>query len=197
MNILLAVITSVIAMIGSVIVCPLNQPKKRDDNPFAAKVASAVPDAHLTPGATNPNITQATIAQTICNPHWSTKSIRPSTRYTRKIKRMVMNQYRYTDGDPRDYELDHLISLELGGNPTDVRNLWPEPWTIDILGEDFGAHTKDKVENYLHKEVCAGDITLVEAQHEIATNWIAVYKHMEDSDAVHWRFELHDARLHK
>src|SRR5882724_10173950 len=51
--------------------------------------SSLYPDPTLTPGATNPNITQATINDTICNPNWhgvnpwthtdeqGTKSVRP------------------------------------------------------------------------------------------------------------------------
>jgi hypothetical protein len=69
-----------------------------------------------------------------------------------------------------NYELDHLISLELGGCTDCVANLWPEPYNIPM-----GAREKDKVENYLHKEVCNGEITLTEAQQEIATDWTAVY----------------------
>ncbi len=67
--------------------------------------------------------------------------------------------------------MDHLISLELGGCPDCVANLWPEPYNIPL-----GAHEKDKVENYLHKMVCSGQMTLVEAQKEISTDWSAVYK---------------------
>ncbi len=85
-----------------------------------------------------------------------------------------------------DYEEDHLISLELGGSPTAEENLWPEPYDIQIAipsatsSSSFeyvpaGAHEKDKVENYLHAQVCAGKISLADAQHEIATEWYDVY----------------------
>ena len=50
------------------------------------------------------------------------------------------------------------------GNPTDPKNLWPEPFQTSI--PDGGAHAKDKVENYLHAEVCAGSLTLEQAQKE-------------------------------
>lgn len=139
---------------------------------------SPLPDAHLTPGATNSAITQETIDQTICSKHWSTKSIRPSVRYTNRIKRMQMNRYRRA-GTMHEYELDHLIPLELGGDPTDVRNLWPEPWTLDVDGEDLGAHTKDKVENFLHDAVCSGAMPLDEAQRDISTDWTVVWHAIE------------------
>src|SRR5664279_3814140 len=71
--------------------------------------------------------------------------------------------YGYTDTSPRSYEEDHLISLELGGASSDQRNLWPEPGT--------SPNPKDKVENELHRRVCAGSMPLAEAQQRIATDW--------------------------
>lgn len=124
------------------------------------------------PGAVNPAITQDNIDQNICNPKWSTKSERPSSAYTTKLKIKQMQDYDLP-GSTKDYEEDHLISLELGGNPTDPNNLWPEGYTASVA--DGGAKTKDKVENYLHAQVCSGAITLAEAQSEISTDWYLVY----------------------
>jgi len=139
-----------------------------------------LPDPAKTPGSTNPNISQSNIQFTICNHSWSTKSIRPSVSYTNKLKKQELAAGYTVNGDtnPADYELDHLISLELGGNPTDPKNLWPEPYNIVELGNAVGAHQKDAVENYLHTQVCAGVITLAQAQQEIATNWEQVYMQM-------------------
>lgn len=128
------------------------------------------PDPSITPGATNPNITQNNIGENICNPGWSTSSIRPPVSYTNKLKIQQIAQYGYSDTNPADYEEDHLISLELGGSPTSPLNLWPESYKSVP-----NAKNKDAVENYLHKEVCSGIITLQTAQHEIATGWTAVY----------------------
>lgn len=66
-------------------------------------------------------------------------------------------------------EIDHLISRELGGADSPA-NLWPQPYT-----QHPGAHEKDWLENELHKEVCAGTITLQAAQNEIKTDWYAAY----------------------
>jgi hypothetical protein len=131
------------------------------------------PRADITPGAANPDVTQDSVAQTICNPHWSTKSIRPREEYTNRLKHQQLAQYSDTDTDPHDYEEDHLIPLELGGHPSDPKNLWPEPYQSSI--QDGGAHDKDKVENYLHNQVCLGRISLADAQREIATDWYRVY----------------------
>jgi hypothetical protein len=62
-----------------------------------------------------------------------------------------------------------LISLQLGGHPKDVKNLWPEPYLKDIT--EFTAHVKDTFENYLKRQVCKGSMTLSEAQKQIATDW--------------------------
>ena len=132
------------------------------------------PDPAKTPGATNPEITQENIRQTICNPRWSTRSIRPQASYTNRLKVEQIAEYGYSDPRARDYEEDHFIPLELGGNPTDPRNLWPEPFETSI--PDGGAHAKDRVENYLHAEVCAGTLTLEQAQREISEDWYRVYQ---------------------
>ena len=73
-------------------------------------------------------------------------------------------------GTPADYEEDHFISLELGGSPTDPRNLWPEPYLPKP-----GAKEKDIVENYLHRQVCSGTMTLEDAQKAIVADWYRVY----------------------
>ena len=135
--------------------------------------ADIYPDPVRTPGAVNREITQENIRDTICNPRWSTKSIRPEASYTNRLKVEQIGEYGYPDARLRDYEEDHFIPLELGGNPTDPKNLWPEPFETSIA--DGGAHSKDKVENYLHAEVCAGSLTLEQAQREITEDWYRVY----------------------
>ena len=107
-----------------------------------------------TPGVLNPSVTQANIRSTICRDGW-TATIRPPVSYTNALKRRQMRQYGET-GSMSDYQEDHLISLELGGNPTDPRNLWPEPYPR--------ASHVDQIENELNAEVCSGRLTLAEAQ---------------------------------
>lgn len=89
--------------------------------------ADIYPIAALTPGATNPAITQANIDETICNPHWSTKSIRPPEEYTYRLKREQIGEYHDSDTRAADYEEDHLIPLELGGNPRIPKIFGPSP----------------------------------------------------------------------
>ena len=68
------------------------------------------------------------------------------------------------------WEIDHLVSLELGGS-NDVANLWPQ-----AFNQPMGAHEKDALENKLHKLVCTGQIAVEDAQHDIATDWVAAYR---------------------
>ena len=130
-----------------------------------------LPNRALTPGAANPAVTQATVARTICLAGY-TRTIRPSSTYTTALKRQQLAAgYTYRgDLSTSDYEEDHLVSLELGGSPTSVRNLWPEPYLAPE-----GARVKDKVENRLHDLVCSGRLTLRAAQYAIASNWWRAY----------------------
>ena len=124
------------------------------------------PDPACTPGAVQSNITQASIATTICRRGW-TATVRAPEAETGKVKKAAMLAY----GDPASAssttELDHFIPLELGG-ANDVRNLWPEP--SDEPGHGV-QNTKDKVETDLNTAVCHGRVPLTAAQQAIATDW--------------------------
>lgn len=128
------------------------------------------PDPTRTTGAINSEVTQANIYETICVRGW-TRMVRPPEGYTYRLKREQLREWGYEDRLTRDYEEDHLIPLELGGNPTSSKNLWPEP-----LRGPWNAHVKDRLENYLNEQVCAGRMGLEQAQREIAEDWIAAYQ---------------------
>src|SRR4051794_16510642 len=116
-------------------------------------------DPTRTPGVTNPQATAATIATTICKAGW-TATVRPSVSYTNNLKlRQLLADPRYTNHNPADYEEDHFIPLELGGDPHDPGNLWPEPHPR--------SGRTDVDENRLHAAVCAGKITLADGQAQI------------------------------
>jgi hypothetical protein len=108
----------------------------------------------LTPGVLNPVVTQASIRVTVCRHGW-TRTVRPPVAYTNALKARQLAQYGLR-GPPSAFQEDHLISLELGGSPTDPRNLWPEPYPR--------AAEVDRFENELNSRVCAGSLTLAEAQ---------------------------------
>jgi len=138
----------------------------------ASAAAPVLPNSISTPGAINPAVTQANIQSTICLSGY-TKTIRPPASYTTRLKIEQLSTQPYLafkDLNTKDFEEDHLISLELGGSPTDPKNLWPEPYA-----SSSGARVKDRLENALHRLVCNGSIPLKTAQKAIATNWYAAY----------------------
>jgi len=109
------------------------------------------------PGEVNPLVRQANAARTICHPGW-VETVRPPTSYTGKIKTQLKAKLGLP-GKVSDYELDHCIPLELGGHPTSPKNLWMQPWHGKC-----GAHAKDKLENSLHRQVCANPRMLNQAR---------------------------------
>ncbi|CAB4133097.1 HNHc domain containing protein [uncultured Caudovirales phage] len=130
--------------------------------------ADTVPNPRFTPGKADTTLTK----QVICAPTFRTTTIRNVSEQTKTIVYYhygVVNHAGYCTGK-EGCEVDHLISLELGGS-NDPLNLWPQPYT----GEP-NAHEKDLVENKLHSMVCSGQITLEQAQKQISTDWVGAYK---------------------
>jgi len=125
----------------------------------------ALPDRHCTPGATDPRVTQANIAITICRRGY-TRTVRPPEAVTEPEKLASMAAYG-DRGSPRRYEYDHLIPLELGGAPTNPHNLWPEPGA--------SPNPKDRLEDLLRRDVCEGRMSLRAAQTGIALDWHALW----------------------
>jgi hypothetical protein len=128
---------------------------------FGLQKPPILPDPKLTPGATL-NVT----AHDICQPGYS-KKVR---NVPESVKKQVYAEYGIKSRKPGEYEVDHLISLELGGSNS-IKNLWPQSYKT----KPWNAHVKDKLENRLHALVCSGQLDLKTAQRAIATNWIAAY----------------------
>ncbi|MGH2638554.1 MAG: hypothetical protein ACRDF4_04635 [Rhabdochlamydiaceae bacterium] len=134
--------------------------------PTSCHSVGGLPDPNCTPGAINLNVTQDNIQSTICTSGY-TASIRPPESYTENLKKQSIQLYGYSNTSLSAYEEDHLIPLEVGGNPTSAANLWAEP--------HYGSYTsymKDGFENYLNAMVCQGRMPLGQAQQEIASNWV-------------------------
>jgi hypothetical protein len=124
--------------------------------------------------AVNPNVTQATIGQTICRRGW-TATIRPPATYTDALKRQQLQAFaRQHQGDPEwsvaGTEEDHRLSLDLGGAPSDPMNLSPEVHRASVL--------KDQDEALLggsQGQVCRGQLTLEQAQQTLISKWLAAW----------------------
>ncbi|PSJ24933.1 hypothetical protein B7P34_30785 [Streptosporangium nondiastaticum] len=128
-----------------------------------------LPDPACTPGATNPKVTQATLKTTICRSGY-TAGIRPPTNITSREKSANAASYGYK-GSLREAEYDHLISLQLGGDPNDPRNLWVEPPSPGHQDGKGPNNPKDVVETKLKNAICNGKTDLVKAQKAIARDW--------------------------
>ena len=127
-----------------------------------------LPIASLTPGATwNLSVDE------LCAPvRHEQRQISDSIRWD------VIRAYGMERAPAAEYELDYLITPELGGAPT-AQNLWPQRYA----SRTWNAHVKDQLEQLLPTLVCKGEISLQSAQQEIADDWIAAYKKYFHTDA--------------
>jgi hypothetical protein len=89
---------------------------------------------------------------------------------SQKLKNQVYLEYKIYKHEPYEYEIDHIIPLILGGD-NDIANLYPQP-----MNPKPGYKQKDTIEKRLNKMVCAGEITLEQAQYDIAYNWTKYVK---------------------
>lgn len=124
---------------------------------------SALPRASLTPGET-----VAMAQNDVCVTNFPTER---SIALPPQLKRSVFERYGMRNARPEDFEVDYLITPDLGG-ATSVRNLWPEP----SYHTTWNSYVKDQLEAHLRSLVCSGQIDLATAQHEISADWIAAYK---------------------
>lgn len=121
-----------------------------------------LPDRRCSPGAYYSKLTRAVI----CSPGFRTSSIRDVPE---SEKFAVEGEYGLAARHyGRTLEIDHIISLELGGS-NDRANLYPEEAAFASGAPGF--HVKDQLENRAHEEVCSGQISLRSAQRQIAANW--------------------------
>ena len=133
--------------------------------------AADVPDPGLTPGVVRPGLTKAKI----CSIKWG----KDERHVSAAMKKQVFTSYGYSGNDDpkcvpagkRRCEIDHLISRELGG-ADEVANLWPQAYGTS----PWNAVLKDKLENRLNKEMCAGQITLREARQMLKDDWRVAYR---------------------
>lgn len=131
-----------------------------------------LPDPRITPGC----ITNIPIEILVKHGYTAIHGIR---NVPEKVKRQAYINYGLVNTTGH-YEVDHLISLELGGCNS-IENLWPQSY----LSFQYNAHTKDKLENKLASLV-RNDFTknggisasnlLNQLQREISTNWIVCYE---------------------
>jgi 5-methylcytosine-specific restriction endonuclease McrA len=126
------------------------------------RLRGPLPDPRCTPGARF----IAASRSAVCRSGYahSVRDVPPATRQAVYRAYGLSRRFNGADG-----ELDHLVSLELGGSNA-AANLFPEAATPRP-----GSHEKDRLENALHAEVCAGRLALGSAQRRIAVDWVSAY----------------------
>jgi hypothetical protein len=125
------------------------------------------PDPRLTPGAT-----VMVSAADVCAKETPAPRVIPAS-----VGRQVFDRYGIRRPRAMAYELDYLIDPALGG-ADDPRNFWPQPYAAPV----WNAHVKDALEDHLHQLVCRQQLSLEEAQQEIAADWISAYKKYFQTD---------------
>jgi hypothetical protein len=132
----------------------------------------SLPDLTKTPGASRPGLTKSKI----CSIRWG----RDERHVTETMKRQVFADSGYSgyddplcvaDSHGKRCEIDHLVSRELGG-ADEIANLWPQSYG----GAPWNAHIKVKLENRLHREKCAGRISLAQARALLVSDWRKAYE---------------------
>jgi hypothetical protein len=138
-------------------------PRVRSPQPADASrdtPAGVLPITTLTPGSIAP-----LTASQLCSGQ------RPVNVVPVDVERRVLKAYKMENVPAQDYEMDALITPELGGT-SDAANVWPQRYG----GGVWNARVKDEIEDYLRDAVCRGDLELQTAQHDLANNWVAAYR---------------------
>jgi hypothetical protein len=142
-------------------------PEPAQTDATLASTEFSLPIRSVTPGATQP----VALDDLCAGRAPARREIPPAVRLA------ILRDYHMEDAPPEDYELDYLITPELGGT-ADRRNLWPERYGSRV----WNARVKDDLEQLLPQLVCRGTLDLTVAQRDIATDWIAAYKKYFHSD---------------
>ncbi len=127
----------------------------------------ALPRRTLTPGST-----RAVQVADLC----SNQELGNDPPVSPSLEQAVFREYGVPASSRKDYELDYLITPELGGVDS-IQNLWPQPHS-----SIWNARVKDQLEDQLHQLVCQGKVQLATAQSDIASDWIAAYKRYFNTD---------------
>lgn len=159
------------AGVAALLACGVEAPHEPTPEPYPTHQAALalVADPCGARCALNPAVTPSTVATTICVSGW-TATVRPPQTYTEALKRKQLAAFATRHPGDKNWtaattEEDHRMPLELGGAPSDEHNLSPE--------ENAGG--KDADETSFRRAVCAGKLTLAEAQQRFAAKWLAAW----------------------
>jgi hypothetical protein len=118
--------------------------------------ATGLPDSTVTPGSI-----YSKDEQKVCTGQTQKRSV------SEKTKEEVYQKYKIFSKQKGQYEIDHLVALQLGGSNRS-ENLWPMTTPQHDL--------KTKLDNKLKDLVCKQKtLQLAQAQIAVKTDWIAAY----------------------
>jgi len=126
--------------------------------PTVSPASVARPDPGLTPG-----VVAVRDANAVCE---QPMRVRGQIPYAQQLQ--VFSDYGIPFDRYTDYGLDYLVPLNLGGAP-EMANLWPVPVN------DVGFHEKERLNYKLRLVVCRGELSLDEAQQQIAKDWYSLW----------------------
>lgn len=120
-----------------------------------------LPNPQLTPG-----VVQSTSVAEVCKKGYPERV----RNVTGTIKNKVYKAYNIDKEQcVKGCKIDHLIPLSIGGS-NDPKNLWPHEY-----GADWNVYAKTRLEIRLRKEVCLGNMPILEAQTCIQSDWTQCY----------------------
>ena len=130
---------------------------------FAKAHDNTLADFSVTPGA----------VRTVDKTEVCFHSTREWRHWSRARDDRILMEYGLPAGPHPDFEIDHLIPLELGGADEDS-NLWPQ--RRRSIEPHWNAERKDRLERELANLVCGGEMALTEAQELIRKDWVKAYR---------------------
>lgn len=139
-----------------------------------------LPDDSVTPGAV-----ALTDTNKVCSTKWGVDERAVSAAMKKQVYALYgtvpgqgvckLTSHKAKNGTTvtKGCEVDHRVSREVGG-ADDIKNLWPQPY---LTPGQPGAYAKDKLENWLHKQVCITQtMSLEQAQQTLMGDWYEAYE---------------------
>ncbi|QDQ81328.1 hypothetical protein [Paraburkholderia megapolitana] len=143
---------------------------------LGATIAVHIEAAHAqTPSMLDDKVTQQSVEETICRPGYA-DTVSPPLDEPMAHKDRLLAARGIDADDGTRYALDRRVPVVLGGSPDAPANLGLLPWA-----GHHGERRKELLTAKLKRCVCAGKISLSDAQSAIAGNWSAWYQGFADT----------------
>ena len=121
-------------------------------------------------------VTQESVTDTICRPGYA-DTVAPPFDQTMALKDRMLAARGIDSDEGVGYALDRHVPIVLGGSPDATANFDLIPW-----GGHAGERRKSLLTVRLKRCVCAGRMTLAEAQAAIIGNWVHQYDRLTRMD---------------